>query len=117
MGKTSIQGKITPLLYRLGGMIASFKEKKAAARAAFWKKQGLQEKGKKENSAVGAQHFTLRWAWARRGFQVLGENSASIGNSSSRPASMSKLSSHLHQGEKSAKEPIGPTISSPGPTL
>src|SRR5699024_191805 len=54
---------------------------------------------------------------ARWGRQVRGENRASMGNSSRRPASMSKLSSHLHQGEKSAKEPMGPTISRPGPTL
>ena len=46
-----------------------------------------------------------------------GVNSSSMGNSSSRPASISKLKSSLAHGAKKPKFPVGPTMFSPGPTL
>ena len=50
-------------------------------------------------------------------FHVRGENSRSIGNSSSLPASISKISTSFAWGEKKLKFDDGPTSSSPGPTL
>lgn len=41
----------------------------------------------------------------------------SMGKSSSRPASMSNISTHLDRGLNNAKFWVGPTSSSPGPIL
>lgn len=49
--------------------------------------------------------------------QTEGAKINSIGNTSSRPISMAKLSSSLEKSEKAEKFPVGPTIPSPGPIL
>ena len=50
-------------------------------------------------------------------FHVIGERRRSIGKSSSLPASISKIRTDLESGEKNEKFAVGPTRSSPGPTL
>lgn len=50
-------------------------------------------------------------------FQITGWNRISIGNSSSLPASMSKIRTYLEKGEKKPKFSVGPTNSNPGPIL
>ena len=50
-------------------------------------------------------------------FQVLGVNKSKTGNNSSLPASISKIKTHFEKALNWEKLPIGPTSSSPGPTL
>ena len=50
-------------------------------------------------------------------FQIIGWNRISIGNSSSLPASISKIRTYLANGEKKLKFCVGPTNSRPGPIL
>ena len=49
--------------------------------------------------------------------QVDGANKSSIGNTSNRPASISKMNTSFDHQEKSANDPIGPTAPIPGPIL
>lgn len=50
-------------------------------------------------------------------FHVYGLNKSRIGKSSNLPASISKIRTIFDRTEKSAKLPVGPTTSSPGPML
>ena len=50
-------------------------------------------------------------------FQVPLKKRSIRGKISNRPASMSKINTHLERQEKELKFPIGPTISRPGPIL
>ena len=50
-------------------------------------------------------------------FQVAGEKRSNTGKSSRRPASILKMSTSFDISEKKSKFDVGPTISSPGPTL
>ena len=49
--------------------------------------------------------------------QVAGANKTSIGNTSKRPASISKIYTSFEKSLNPANEPAGPTAPSPGPML
>ena len=59
----------------------------------------------------------LRFLFYQNFFQVSRRKRIRIGNSSSRPASISKERTSLDSGEKIPKFPVGPIRERPGPTL
>ena len=60
---------------------------------------------------------SLAWYVVNKSFQIVGWKSISIGNSSRRPANISKISTIFEKFEKNAKFPVGPTRLIPGPIL